>query len=90
VHDAEFAHKGTRLGRKPVPGYERSKARNFLILLFRHTNLVEKLSAAIFVPLRGLVLFARFAIHGDWRAIPAQLTGVGDFLATRRKEGGKS
>lgn len=86
VHDAVFAHKGTRLGRKPLPGYERNKARNFLTLLFRHTTILEKLSAALFVPLRGLLLFARFAAQGNWQAISAQLSGVGDILYARKQK----
>jgi GT2 family glycosyltransferase len=83
VHAAIFAHKGTRLGRKPLPGYERNKAKNFLTLLVRHTTLAEKLSAAFFVPLRGLLLFARFARQGNWQAIPAQLKGVWDYVLAR-------
>lgn len=83
VHAATFAHKGTRLGRKPLPGYERNKAKNFLTLLARHTTLLQKLSAAVFVPLRGLLLFAQFARQGNWRAIPAQLKGVWDYVLAR-------
>ena len=83
VHAATFVHKGTRLGRKPLPGYERNKAKNFLTLLARHTTLMQKLSAAFFVPLRGLLLFARFARQGNWQAIPAQLKGVWDYVLAR-------
>jgi len=84
VPAATFAHKGTRLGRGPVPIYERYKARNFLTLLRRHATIFQKLMAAIFVPLRALRLFLRFAIDGDWRAIPAQLRGVWDFFSHHR------
>ena len=83
VHTASFAHKGTRLGRKPLPAYERNKAKNYLVLMFRHTTLPQKLSAAFFIPLRGLVLFARFAWQGNWRMIPAQLKGIRDYIHTR-------
>jgi GT2 family glycosyltransferase len=84
VPAATFAHKGTRLGRRPIPAYERAKARNFLTLLRRHATVLQKLMAVIFVPLRALRLFARFLIHGDWRAIPAQLSGVWDYLLRER------
>jgi len=84
VPAATFAHKGTRLGRGPVPAYERYKARNFLTLLSRHATLLQKLMAAVFVPLRALRLFLRFAINGDWRAIPAQLSGVWAFFSHER------
>ena len=87
VPAARFAHKGTRLGRKPLPGYERTKAKNYLTLIFRHTTLPQKLSAAFFVPARGLLLFARFASQGNWRAIPAQLKGVRDYIQTRNAKG---
>ena len=84
IHTATFVHKGTRLGRKPLPGYERTKARNFLLLISRHATILQKLSAAIFVPLRGLLLFARFARQGNWRAISAQVKGVRDFVHMRQ------
>jgi len=80
IHTAAFVHKGTRLGRKPLPGYERTKARNYLQLISRHATILQKLSAAIFVPLRGLLLFARFARQGNWQAISAQMKGVRDFI----------
>ena len=82
---ATFAHKGTRMGRRPLPANERYKAKNFLTLLRRHTTMRQKVTAAIFVPLRGLLLFVRFAIHGDWRAVPAQLMGVWDFFRTSKE-----
>ena len=87
VPAARFAHKGTRLGRRPLPGYERNKARNYLTLLLRHTTLPGKLSAALFVPARGLLLFARFAWQGNWHAIPAQLKGILDYVQTRSAKG---
>jgi hypothetical protein len=51
----------------------------------RHTTLPQKLSAAFFVPLRGLLLFAQFARQGNWQAIPAQLKGVRDYVFARKK-----
>jgi hypothetical protein len=83
VPDAVFAHKGTRLGRGPNPDYERNKSKNFMKLLFRHTTVLQKISAAFFVPLRGLLLLTRFALKGHWRAIYAQLSGVSDFFRAR-------
>jgi GT2 family glycosyltransferase len=85
VPTATFAHKGTRLGRGPMPAYERSKARNFLILLQRHTSALQKLSAAMFVPLRGLLLLMRFAIHGNWRVVLSPLQGVWDFVRSTKQ-----
>jgi GT2 family glycosyltransferase len=90
VHDAVFAHKGTRMGRKPVPHYERNKAKGFLTLLSRHTTILERISAAFFVPLRGLLLLMRFAAQGNRRAITAQLKGIGDFFRARIKTSHKS
>jgi GT2 family glycosyltransferase len=86
VPAAIFAHKGTRLGRGPKPTYERHKARNFLKLLRRHTTASQKLTAAVFVPLRGLMLLSRFAIHGHWRAITAQLKGTLDFFRSSKRD----
>ena len=83
VPDAVFVHKGTRLGRKPRPEYERNKSKNFMILLNRHTTSWHRISAVFFVPLRGLHLFFRLALKGHWRAIAAQLYGFADFFRTR-------
>lgn len=85
VHRARFAHKGTRLGRGPLPRYERTKARNFLVLLRRHASWHEKASASVFLPLRGLLLVAGFAVRGHWAALAALIRGVGDFLQVRRR-----
>jgi len=89
IHTATFVHKGTRLGRKPLPVYERNKARHYLLLISRHTTIFQKLSASIFVPLRGLVLFARFARQGNLQAISAQMKGIRDFIHVRDSNGGK-
>jgi GT2 family glycosyltransferase len=86
VPAATFAHKGTRLGRGPIPAYERHKARNYLKLLRRHTTPIQKLAAAVFVPLRGLLLLSRFALHGDWRAAPAQLKGAIDYFRPSKRD----
>jgi GT2 family glycosyltransferase len=85
VPAATFAHKGTRLGRGSIAAYERHKARNFLRLLRRHTTPLEKLTAIVFVPARGLLLLSRFALHGDWRAIPSLLKGILDYLRSTRR-----
>jgi GT2 family glycosyltransferase len=87
VAAARFAHKGTRLGRKPLPVYERSKARNYLTLLSRHTTLPRRLSASVFVPLRGLWMLVRYAWQGNWQVMPAQLQGVRDYIHTRHSNG---
>lgn len=80
VPSAKFCHKGTRLGRKPIAGYERNKVRNYLTLIRRHMTLGQKLSAVVFVPLRALLLAFRFIRQGSWSVIPAQVRGLGDFL----------
>jgi GT2 family glycosyltransferase len=80
VPRAKFCHKGTRLGRKPIPGYERNKVTNYLALIQRHMTPTQKLSAIVFVPLRALLLIGRFIWQGNWGVIPAQFRGLGDFL----------
>jgi GT2 family glycosyltransferase len=78
IHDAVFAHKGTQVGRSPLPLYERSKVKNFLILLLRHASLSQKLCALVSVPLRGAWLILNFARKGRWNIIGAQIDGIKD------------
>lgn len=80
VPTARFCHKGTRLGRKPIAGYERNKVTNYLTLIQRHMTPGQKLSAVVFVPLRALLLALRFVRQGSWGMIPAQVRGLGDFM----------
>ena len=81
VADAEFAHAGTRFGRDPKPDYERWKVGNFLTLARRHMSRGERLSAFFALPLRGLLLFCRFACRGQWGVIRAQLRGAWEHFA---------
>ena len=76
VPEALVCHKGTRLGRKPVPAYEKSKVRSFLRLVQRHANPLEKIGCAIFVPLRGALLVGRFLLKGEWKTLSAMLRSL--------------
>src|SRR5262245_52811547 len=49
---AVLCHKGTRAGRPPKAEYERHKVRNYIRLLGRHANFVQKATCLFFVPLR--------------------------------------
>ncbi|MBW2683842.1 MAG: glycosyltransferase family 2 protein [Deltaproteobacteria bacterium] len=86
IHKAIFCHKGTRQGRDPLPGYERNKVKNYMTLMIRHMTPTQKICAVVFVPLRGLLLFARFARQGHWGIIPAQLKGLRDYFRTGHRD----
>lgn len=76
VPEALFCHKGTRLGRKPVPEYEKSKIRSFFKLVKRHATPIEKIGCALFIPLRGAKLVIRFMLKGKWETLSAMLRSI--------------
>ncbi|MBN1493522.1 MAG: glycosyltransferase family 2 protein [Candidatus Omnitrophica bacterium] len=80
---AVVVHKGTKMGRDPKPAYERNKIKNYLLLLKRHTNIVQKLCCCIGVPLKGLYIIGEMVLTGHARVITAQCRGFFEGLRTR-------
>jgi GT2 family glycosyltransferase len=83
VHTAIFVHRGTKIGRAPIAGYERNKVKNYMILLTRHMTLPQKLCSVVALPLRALWLAIGFARNGQWSIISAQVRGAMDYLGRR-------
>lgn len=75
VPQAVVCHKGTRQGRKPIPLYEKTKARNFLLIIKRHATFLEKCGCLVFVPLKSIFLLLRFIAQGHFRTALAFLQG---------------
>lgn len=77
---AVLCHKGTKAGRPPKAEYERHKVRNYFSLLGRHTNLLQKTTCAIFVPIRMARVAWQMIRTGNARIILAQARGFLDGL----------
>ncbi len=65
LSEAVLIHKGTKLGRKPNPLYERSKIKNYIYLLRSNTNFIQKISCAVFLPFRALWLALKLIFNGN-------------------------
>ena len=77
---AVLCHKGTRVGRPPKAEYERHKVRNYFTLLGSHTNLLQKITCAFFVPIRSVRVAWLMIRTGNARIILAQARGFLDGL----------
>lgn len=77
---ATFIHRGTRIGRKPIPDYERTKVRNFLILFNRHATPTQKLLGIVFFPARGFWLILRFLSTRNANVVSSLFRGFYDFF----------
>jgi GT2 family glycosyltransferase len=72
VPEAIAFHRGGKIGRGPVLEYERSKARNYLLLLRKHASATQKLSLAISVPIRMLGSTLSTMATGDFTIVRSQ------------------
>jgi GT2 family glycosyltransferase len=84
VPDAVMYHKGTKLGRKPKPQYERSKIKNFFLFLRIHANFIQKSVLLFVLPFRALFLFVNLIMHGNSNVISHQFMGLADALLKRK------
>ncbi len=84
VPQAVLHHEGGKIGRKPVPAYERSKVRNYLLLLRLHASLWQKAACVICLPLQVARLFVRLAAQGHANIVGFHLLGLLDGLADLR------
>ncbi|WP_119460040.1 glycosyltransferase family 2 protein [Rhodospirillaceae bacterium SYSU D60014] len=88
--DAIVHHKGAKIGRGPVPLYERYKVKNYLLLLRRHTTPWQKITCAICFPVRACVIIGRLIHGGNAGIVLAQLRGFYEGLLWRRRGGIKA
>jgi GT2 family glycosyltransferase len=73
--DAVLIHKGTRLGRKPNPLYEKSKVQNYLHLLKAHTSVVQKITIGICLPFRASILAFKMIFKGNSQIVSELFKG---------------
>ena len=83
VPEAVIYHKGGKIGRGPVAAYERHKAKNFIILLLRHTSPGQKWSCLISVALRELMNLAKLLLRGQFHIVGSHFRGLFEFLSQR-------
>lgn len=75
-------HKGGKVGRGcPLPEYEKYKVRNFLILMMKHTNLLQRICFVSFIPLKAISLIIEGLYKGNSKALFAQLRGLLDLFS---------
>ncbi|MGB0911829.1 MAG: glycosyltransferase family 2 protein [Nitrospirales bacterium] len=76
VPTAIIHHKGTKLGRKPVPQYEQTKARNYLYLIKQHANVLQLITIGLYFPFRLLALITKLVYQGNMNIIAAHARGA--------------
>ena len=74
--EAIMIHKGTNLGRKPSPVYEKSKVKNFLLLMKLNANWLQKICFTLFLPIRGVILATKLIFNGNAKIIPEHFKGL--------------
>jgi len=84
VPDAVVYHEGGKIGRKPVAAYERSKIKNYFLLLRCHATLSQKVACVICAPLRALGLLVTLVMQGQARIVGAHLHGLVDAIQALR------
>jgi GT2 family glycosyltransferase len=89
VPHATLIHKGGKIGRGVVPRYERYKARNFVLLMYKHGNLMQQLSCLLWVPIKALWLITKGLVQGNRSIGPIMAKGLWDAVINR-KDPGKS
>ena len=73
--DAVLIHKGTKLGRKPNPIYEKSKIKNYIFLLRNNTNLFQKITCLACLPFRASMLALKLIFNGNAEIILEHFKG---------------
>jgi hypothetical protein len=84
VPKAIIYHKGGKVGRGPLPEYEKYKIRNLFILMRRHTTLIQWICFTFLIPLKAFSLLIERLSDGDFKIVLAQFKG---FLEGFRKRG---
>ncbi len=85
VPTAIIHHKGTKLGRKPVPQYEQTKARNYLYLIREHATVLQLITIGLYFPFRFVTLIAKLVYQGDMNIIAAHARGAWRALGSHQR-----
>ena len=76
VPTAVIHHKGTKLGRKPLPQYEQTKARNYVYLIREHASWLQLVSIGLCLPIRILALMFRLVRQGSQDMLISHARGL--------------
>ncbi len=76
LSEAVLIHKGTKLGRKPNPLYEKSKIKNYIYLLISNTTSIQKITCTVCLPFRALVLALKLIFNGNARIVLEHFKGL--------------
>ncbi|WP_447968541.1 glycosyltransferase family 2 protein [Nitrospira sp. M1] len=76
VPTAIIHHKGTKLGRPPIPQYEQTKARNYLYLIRNHATFAQWICIGLYLPFRLLTLFTKLLFQGNGNIIASHIRGA--------------
>ena len=74
--NAVMIHKGTKLGRKPNPVYEKNKIKNYIYLLRTNTNFFQKITCTLFLPFRAIALAGKLISGGNGKIIMQHFKGL--------------
>jgi GT2 family glycosyltransferase len=84
VPKAVLYHKGGKIGRGMVETYERHKAKNYMTLLWRHTNPLQKISCFSILGFRELMNICKLIFQGRFDIVGSHFKGVYEFLSQQR------
>lgn len=83
VPSAIIYHKGCKVGRGPIPDYEKHKTKNYLFLMKRHARGIQKITVFISIVVRGFFRFSALVVRGQFSVIDAQLRGFLEGMARK-------
>ncbi len=76
IPEAIMIHKGTNLGRKPSLVYEKSKVKNFLLLMKLNANWLQKICFTLFLPIRAAMFATKLIFNGNAKIILEHFKGL--------------
>ena len=76
LSEAVLIHKGTKLGRKPNPLYEKSKIKNYIYFLRSNTNSFQKITCSVCLPFRAMWLALKLIFNGNAGIVLEHFTGL--------------
>lgn len=85
--NAIFYHKGGKKSRlKIASDYERAKAKNYLYLLKKHSNILQLFTLSFVLPFRILGIIVQGLLHGNFKLLLNQFKGFFGYLKNEWSE----
>ena len=73
--DALLIHKGSKLGRKPNPVYEKNKIKNYIYFLRSNTTIIQKITCVVCLPFRAIILALKLITKGNAKIVLEHFKG---------------